>query len=131
MKFKEFFDSNIFESEIIHFADYLGGTLVNNQNALLDLFSELKILFKLYFNSREIVELINSKNRKYYLAQNIEGFDFYYLIDNQNKANKLFKDLDDQKKIRFIYVDYDLITQNNIDIKSLKNSEKNLLIRSF
>ena len=46
------------------------------------------------------------------------------MIDNQNKANKLFKDLDDQKKIRFISVDYDLSTQNNKDIESLNNSEK-------
>ena len=125
LNFKEFFDSNIFESEVIHFADYLNRNLLNSQKALLDLFSELKNSFQTSFcNSKEIIELIKTENRKIYLAQNLEGFEFYFLIDNQNKANKLFKDLDDQKKIRFISVDYDLSTQNNKDIESLNNSEK-------
>ena len=125
LKFKEFFDSNIFESEIIHFANHLSGKLINNQEGLLDLFSELKTSFQtLFCNAKEIIELIKTENRKIYLAQNLDGFEFYYLIDNQNKANNLFKDLDDKKKIRFISVDYDLSTQNNKDIESLNNSEK-------
>ena len=62
LKFKEFFDSNIFESEIIHFADYLSRNLLNNQKALLDLFSELKNSFQtLFCNSREIADLIKVK----------------------------------------------------------------------
>ena len=72
----------------------------------MDLFSELKNSFQtLFCNSKEIIDLIKDENRKIYLAQNLEGFEFYFLIDNQNKANKIFKDLDDQKKIRFISVD--------------------------
>ena len=98
LKFKAFFDSNIFESEIIHFADYLSRNFTNNQKSLLDLFSELKNSFQILFcNSREIVELIKNKNRKIYLAQTYEGVEFYCLIDNQNKANKL-KDFDDAEK---------------------------------
>ena len=59
LKFKKFFELNVFESEIIHFADYLNRNLINNQKALLDLFSELKSSFQpLFCNSREIIELL-------------------------------------------------------------------------
>ena len=65
LKFKEFFDSNIFESEIIHFADYLSRNLLNNHKALFDLFSDLKNSFQtLFCNSTEIINLIKAKNRK-------------------------------------------------------------------
>ncbi len=125
LKFKEFFDSNIFESEIIHFADYLTKNLINKQNSLLDLFSELENSYKtLFCNSKEIIDLIKDENKKIYLAQNLEGFEFYFLIDNQKKANKIFNDLDEQKKIRFISVDFDLGTQNNKDIGNLNKSEQ-------
>ena len=125
LKFKEFFDSNIFESEIIHFANYLSGKIINKQIGLLDLFSELKTSFKtLFCNSKEINELIKSENRKFYLAQKLEGFELYFLIDNQNKANSVFNDLDDKNKIRFISVDLNLIAQNNKDIESINISEK-------
>ena len=125
LKFKEFFDSNIFESEIIHFADYLIRNLINNQKTLLDFFSELKNSFQISFcNSREIIDLLKAKNRKFYLAQKLEGVEFYFLIDNQYKANELFKDLDDQEKIRFISVDSDLITQEKRGIEGLSISAK-------
>ena len=125
LKFKEFFDSHIFESEVIHFADFLSRNLFNNQKALFDLFSELKNSFQtLFCNSKEVIELIKAENRKIYLAKNLEGFEFYFLIDNQDKANKLFKDLDDQKKIRFISIEYDLGKQNNKNLEILNNSEK-------
>ncbi len=125
LKFKEFFDSNIFEAEIIHFANHLSGKLINNQIGLLDLFSELKTSFQtLFCNSKEINDLIKSENRKFYLAQKLEGFELYFLIDNQNKVNNLFKNIDDKKKIRFISVDLNLITQNIKDIESINISEK-------
>ena len=124
LKFKEFFDLNIFESEIIHFANHLSGKLINNQMGLLDLFSELKNSFQtLFYNSKEINDLIKSENRKFYLAQKLEGFELYFLIDNQNKSNSVFNDLNDKNKIRFISVDLNLITQNSKDIESLDNSE--------
>ena len=44
----------------------------------------------------------------------------YFLIDNLNKANSLFNDLDDKNKIRFISVDLDLITKDTKDIESIK-----------
>ncbi len=125
LKFKEFFDSNVFESEIIHFADYLSKNLINYQDSLLDLFSELKNSFQtLFCNSKEINELIKAENRKIYLAQNLEGFEVYFLIDNQNKVNNIFKDLDDQEKIRFISVEYDLTNQNNKKNQFLNTSKK-------
>ncbi len=125
LRFKEFFDSNIFESEIIHFADYLSTNLINNQIALLDLFSEFKKSFQTFYcNSIEIVELIKAENRKIYLAQNLEGFEVYFSIDNQNKAKKLFKDKDPQEKIRFISVDLDSSIQKNKNIEDLNNTEK-------
>ncbi len=125
LKFKEFFDSNIFESEIIHFANHLTGKLINNQKGLLDLFSELKTSFQtLFCNSKEINDLIKSENRKLYLAQKLEGFELYFLIDNQNKANSIFNDLDDKNKIRFISIDLNLITENIKDVESINISEK-------
>ncbi len=125
LKFKEFFDSNIFESEIIHFANHLTGKLINNQKGLLDLFSELKTSFQtLFCNSKEINDLIKSENRQFYLAQKLEGFEFYFLIDNQNKANSIFNDLNDKNKIRFISVDLNLITANIKDVESINISEK-------
>ena len=125
LKFKEFFDLNIFESEIIHFANHLSGNLINKKTALLDLFSELKNSFQTFFcNSKEINELIKAENKKIYLAQKLEGFEFYFLIDNINKANSVFKGLDDQQKIRFICVEYDLNKQNNKDVEKFDNSEK-------
>ena len=124
LNFKEFFDSKIFESELIHFADYLSRNLFNNQKALLDLFSNLKNSFQTsYYNSKELIKLIKKDNKKFYLAQKLEGFEFYCLIENQDKASNLFKDLDDQDKIRFLTVDYDLSKQNVKDIELLKNSE--------
>ena len=124
LKFKEYFDSQIFESEVVDFADYLSGKLFDNQKDILDWFSELKNSFQtLFCNSKEIVELIKDENRKIYLAQKLEGFEFYFLVENQNKANQLFKDLDDQIKIRFISFEHDLSTQNNKDTKSLNNSK--------
>jgi len=134
-KFKEFFDSNIFESEIIHFGSYLSRNLINNQKTLLDLFSELKNSFQpLFCNSKEIIELIESENRKIYLAQKLEGIEFYSLIDNQNKANKIFKNLDEQDKIRLISVDLNLIKQDIKDIESItisvKEDASNLDIKS-
>ena len=66
LKFKEFFDSNIFESEIIHFADYLTKNLINKQKSLLDLFSELENSYKtLFCNSKEIIDLIKDENKKF------------------------------------------------------------------
>jgi len=125
LKFKEFFDLNIFESEIIHFANHLSGKLINNQMGLLDLFSELKNSFQtLFCNSKEINDLIKSENRKLYLAQKLEGFELYFLIDNQNKANSVFNDLDDKNKIRFISVDLNLISENIKDVESINISEK-------
>ena len=124
LKFKEYFDSQIFESEVVDFADYLSGKLFDNQKDILDWFSELKNSFQtLFCNSKEIVELIKDENRKIYLAQKLEGFEFYFLVENQNKANQLFKDLDDQIKIRFISFEHDLSMQNNKDTKSLNNSQ--------
>ncbi len=121
-KFKEFFDSNFYESELIHFADYLSKKLFNNPKSLSDLFAELENYFHTFFcDSKEIIELIKIENKKIYLAEKIEGFDFYLLIDDKNKANQLFKDLDDQRKIRFISVEYDLNKKNIQDSKNLIN----------
>ncbi len=124
-RFREFFDINTYDSEIIHFADYLSRNLISNKKALLDLFSELKNSFQTSFcNSKEIIDLLKAKNRKIYLAQKLEGVEFYFLIDNQIKANEIFKDFDDEEKIRFISVDSNLLTQNNKDIESLNIAEK-------
>ena len=138
LNFKQFFDSNIYESEVIHFADYLSKNSFNKYNSLLDLFSELKNSFRTFFsNSKEIIELIKTNNRKIYLAEKLAGFDLYLLIDNQNIANQLFKDLDDHKEIRFISIEYDLIKQvnqvrngNTIDENSDKEVDLNLDIKS-
>ena len=66
------------------------------------MFTELENSFHTFFyDSKEIIGLIKSENRKIYLAQQLEGFEFYQLIDNQNIANQLFKDLVNQTKVRF------------------------------
>ncbi len=121
LKFKEFFNSNICESEVIDLADYLSKNPSNKEKSLSDLFSELKNSFHTIFcNSEEIIDLIKINNRKIYLAQKLEGFDLYSLIDNTNKVDDLFKNFDDQKKIRFISVDYEF------DQKTIKET-KNLI----
>ena len=134
LKFKEFFDSKIYESEVMHFADYLSKNFFNLQNSLFDLFSELENSFHTFFcDAKEIIGLIKRENRKIYLAQQLEGFDFYQLIDNQNIANELFKDFDEQKKIRFISVEYDLSKKtfkNNENISNIENPEKEFDINS-
>ena len=122
-RFREFFDSNIYDSEVIHFANYLSKNLFYNQKNLEDFFTQLKKSFQsFFFNSEEIIDLIKSE-RKIYLAEKIEGFDFYFLIDNQDKVNKIFKDLNNQKKIRCISVEYDLKKQHNVIIENENNSE--------
>ena len=121
--FREFFDANIYDSEIIHFADYLSKNIFTNQKDLEDLFAELKNSFKIKFcNYEEIKELISTE-KKIYLAQNIEGFDSYFFIDNYDKANQFFKNLDDQKKIRCITIEYDLNQKNNENIDDKNNFE--------
>ena len=44
------------------------------------------------------------------------------MIENKNQVNQLFKDLDDDIKIRFISVEHDLSTQNKTNTESLNNS---------
>ncbi len=133
-KFKEFFDSNIFDSEVIHLADYFSKKLFNVSGPLLDLFAELKNSFRTFFcNSKEIIELIKLTNRKIFLAQKVDGFEFYFTIDNQNKANQLFKNFDENKKIRFISVEYNLNEQSSKESKNLigyEDSQNNLDINS-
>ena len=133
-KFKEFFDSNIFDSEVIHLADYFSKKLFNVSGTLLDLFAELKNSFRTFFcNSKEIIELIKLTNRKIFLAQKVNGFEFYFTIDNQNKANQLFKNFDENKKIRFISVEYNLNEQSSKESKNLigyEDSQNNLDINS-
>ena len=122
LKFRSFFDSSINDSEIIHFADYLIKKLFNNQKTHEDLFTELKKSFNTFFvNLDEIINLIKT-GKKVYLAQKIIGFDFYSLIDSENKVKQIFKDSDDQKKIRCISFKYDLIPKNNKILEN-KNSE--------
>ena len=130
LKFKEYFDSNFSESEVIHFATYLSKNLFNNQKSLSDLFVELRNSFSTFFcDSKEISEFLKIKNRKIYLAQKLEGFEFYFSIDNQNKANKLFENLDDQKKIRFISIENDFnkesVEENN-KLISYEDAQKDL-----
>ena len=126
---KEFIDSQIYDSEIIHFADYLSKNISNDQKKLEDLFKELKNSFYTFFsNLEEIIKLIKG-GKKIYLAQKVEGFNFYFLIDNENNATKLFKDSDDKKKIRFISAEYDLDIQNkkNNEIKNYsENSQQQI-----
>ena len=78
----------------------------------------------MFCNSKEIIELIKTNNRKIYLAEKIEGFELYLLIDNQNIANQLFKDLDDQKEIRFISIEYDMSKQ--VKDRNDNNNEEDL-----
>ena len=40
----------------------------------------------------------NTENKNIYLAQKLEGFEFYYLLDNPRKAKHLFKDLSEKDK---------------------------------
>ncbi len=123
-KFKEFFDSNIYEAEVIHLADYLSKNLISNSESLVDLFGDLKNSFRTIFcDLKEIIELIKLKNKKNYLAQKIEGFEFYSLIDNQNKANQLFKNFDENKKIRIITVEHDINIQSSREGKNLDGFE--------
>ncbi len=125
-RLKEFFDSKINDSEVIHFADYISKNFFNEQNKLEDLFTELKYSFHTFYsNLEEIIELIKAK-KKIYLAQKIEGFNFYFLIDNEDNAIKLFKDIEDQKKIRFVSVEYDLNIQNkkNINKQNIENVDQ-------
>jgi len=123
LTFREFFDSNIYDSEVINFADYLSKNLLNNKNNLEDLFIELKNSFhSLFCNLDEIIKYIKT-GKKIYLAQKIKGFVFYFLIDNEDKANKLFKDLNDQEKIRFISAEHNLNKQINTNIENDNNSE--------
>ena len=127
LKFKEFFDSNIYDSEVIHFANYLNKNLLHSKIKLEHLFKELKNSFQSYFyNLEEIIELIKT-GKKIHLAQKIEGFDLYFLIDNEDKANNLFKDSNDKRKIRFISSEYDLKLQNNVIIDN-GNKKLKLLI---
>ena len=65
----------------------------------------------MFCNLDEIIKYIKT-GKKIYLAQKIKGFVFYFLIDNEDKANKLFKDLNDQEKIRFISAEHNLNKQN-------------------
>ncbi len=122
LKFRSFFDSSINDSEIIDFVDYLIKKLFNNQITHEDLFKELKKSFNTFFvNLDEIINLIKT-GKKVYLAQKIIGFEFYSLIDSENKAKQIFKDSDHQKKIRCISVEYDQIPKNNKNFEN-KNSE--------
>ena len=76
LKFKEFLIVN-FDSEVIISVDFLSKNLVNNKKDLIDLFGELKNNFDTFFcNSKQIIEVINTDNKKIYLAQKLEGFDF-------------------------------------------------------
>ena len=126
-KFKKYFDSNYSESEVIHFANYLTKNLFNSEKSLPDLFANLKNSFQTFYcDSKEIIQLLKIENKKIFLAQKFEGFNFYFLIDDENKAKQLFKNVDDQKKIRFISVNYDLNKKNVKDNNSIeiKDSKK-------
>ena len=126
-KFKKYFDSNYSESEVIHFANYLTKNLFNSEKSLPDLFANLKNSFQTFYcDSKQIIQLLKIENKKIFLAQKFEGFNFYFLIDDENKAKQLFKNVDDQKKIRFISVNYDLNKKNVKDNNSIeiKDSKK-------
>ena len=122
LRFRRFFDSNIYDSEVIHFADYLSKNLFNNPINLEDLFKNLKNSFNTCLcNLSEIIHLIK-KGKKFFLAEKIEGFDIYISVENENKANTLFKGLEDQKKIRFISLDHDSFEENNKDFDNKDNA---------
>ncbi len=112
-KFKKHFDLNYSESEVIHFANYLTKNLFNSEKSLPNLFAKLKNSFQTFYSDlNEIVQLLKIENKKIFLAQKLEGFDFYFFISDENKAKQRVKYSDDKKKIRFISVDYDLNKQN-------------------
>ena len=67
-----------------------------------------------------------------FLAQKLEGFDFYFLVDDENKAKRLFKYSDNQEKIRFISVDYDFNKQNAKEDQNaveIKDSQKDSITK--
>ena len=123
LKFRSFFDSITYDSEVINFTDYLIKNLFNIKKTHEELFAELKKSFQTCFcNLEEITELIKT-GKNFYLAQNIGGFDFYYRIDSEDKANQIFKDIDHNTKIRFISVEIDLNIKSNKNIDNKNNSE--------
>ena len=110
LKFKEFFNSNICESEVIDLADYLSKNPSNKENSLSDWFSELKNSFHTIFcNSEEIIDLIKINNRKIYLAQKLEGFDLYSLIIIQIKLITFSKILMIKKRFALFRLSMNLI----------------------
>ena len=128
-KFKEYFDLNYSDAEVIHFADYLSKNFFYIEKSLPDLFSNLRNSFKIFYcDLNEIIQFLKIENRKIFLAQKLEGFDFYFLIDDENKAKQLLKSSGNQIKIRLISVEYDLNKQNskeNKNLPSVEDSKKN------
>jgi len=131
LRFREFFNSNICDSEVIHFANFISKNILNYKKDLEDLFTELRNSFRVCFcNLNEINQLLKT-GKRIYLAQKIEGLDFYFLIDNENKANNIFEDLNDQKEIRFISVEYDLNKKNNLIIENKSDPENQEKVNDF
>ena len=124
LKFKEFFESNIYDSEIINFADFFSNKSPDQQNSLFELYQELKFSFKtLFCENDEILKILNTNQLNIYLGEKINGYDLYTSIENKKIVNEIFKASSDQKKIRFITIKCDLEKQNKKKISNSVNSD--------
>ena len=124
-KFKRFFESYTYDSEIINFADFLSDKIPDQKNSLFELYQDLKSSFKTFIcKYDEILEILNTNHfNTYYLGEKINGYDLYTSIENKNIIDKIFQASNDPKKIRFISIQYDLEKQNAEKFSNLINSD--------
>ena len=81
-KFKEFFNSCIFDAEVINFSDFYSRNIPDQEKSLFQLYKELRNSFKTYFYKyEEVLEKLKSDQKNIYLGEKIKGINLYSLVD--------------------------------------------------
>ena len=114
LKFREFFNSCIYDAEVINFCDFYTRSIPDLETSLIQLYKDLKNSFNSFFYKYdEILEKLNTDEKNIYLGEKINGLNLYSLVNSKKIVNKIFNNLDHQKKIRFVSIESNLNKQNN------------------
>ncbi len=114
LKFREFFNSCIYDAEVINFCDFYTRSIPDLETSLIQLYKDLKNSFNSFFYKYdEILEKLNTDEKNIYLGEKINGLNLYSLVNSKKIVNKIFNNLDHQKEIRFVSIESNLNKQNN------------------